>query len=72
MVAEREPRRESRRHRNTSDHSEGEDYSDNEDVLETTVGASGPNIQTASRDLLFSHCRWRWAKLARHVYFCAE
>ena len=38
--------------RNTSDHSEGEDNSDYEDVPETTVGASGPNFQTASRDLL--------------------
>jgi len=36
--------------RNTSDHSEGEDNSDYEDVPETTVGASGPNFQTASRE----------------------
>jgi len=34
MVAEREPRRESRRHRNTSDNSDGEDYSDYEECVE--------------------------------------
>jgi len=34
MVAEREPRSESRRHRNTSDHSEGEDNSGYEECVE--------------------------------------